>query len=181
MTVKTSLNFRQLWDQATSYHEFVREASANLDLWHGVYRTAKLPDWVRDRVAAMKRSARVIVLMEDWCWDAALTIPTLAKLADEAGCLEIRVLRRDEHPEVMDFFLTEGSRSIPIVIVLDDEFFERGHWGPRPAGLQEWAVEHKPIMAKEEWIREMRRQYACDRGESTLRELMEVLGSDRTP
>lgn len=35
--------------------------------------------------------------------------------------LELRVLRRDEHPEIMDEYLTNGSRSIPVVIVLDRE------------------------------------------------------------
>ena len=52
--------------------------------------------------------------------------------ADAVPGLELRMLRRDQHPEVMDRYLTNGSRSIPIVIVLDEEFRELGHWGPRP-------------------------------------------------
>ena len=58
------------------------------------------------------------MIAEDWCGDASNTIPILAKLVELPG-LELRVLRRDEHPEVMDRYLTDGSRSIPIVIALD--------------------------------------------------------------
>ena len=55
--------------------------------------------------------------------------------------LELRIVLRDEHPEVMDRYLTNGSRSIPIVIALDEEFRELGHWGPRPRELQAWVME----------------------------------------
>ena len=44
--------------------------------------------------------------------------------------LELRVILRDANPEVMDQYLTNGSRSIPIVIALDENFQEMGHWGP---------------------------------------------------
>jgi Thioredoxin len=65
------------------------------------------------------RQFRLLVLAEDWCGDASNTVPYVAKLSDQARCLEMRVLRRDEHPEVMDRYLGGTSHSIPIVIVLD--------------------------------------------------------------
>jgi hypothetical protein len=48
----------------------------------------------------------------------------------------------------MDHYLTGTARSIPIVIVLDEDFRERGHWGPRPAALEEWAREARKTMDK---------------------------------
>ena len=64
--------------------------------------------------------------------------------------LELRVLRRDEYPEVMDRYLTNGSRSIPIVIALDEEFRELGHWGPRPRELQAWVMANRASIPKAE-------------------------------
>jgi hypothetical protein len=90
--------------------------------------------------------------------------------------LSLRILQRDENPELMDRYLTNGSRSIPIVIALDEEFNELGHWGPRPTELQAWVMANKDTMPKPERYKEVRRWYARDRGETTIREVAAVLG-----
>jgi hypothetical protein len=53
------------------------------------------------------------VLSEDWCGDAVNSVPYLARLAELAPNLDLRVLARDENPDLMDAHLTRGSRSIP--------------------------------------------------------------------
>jgi hypothetical protein len=90
--------------------------------------------------------------------------------------LELRLILRDQHPAVMDRYLTNGSRSIPIVIVLDDEYNELGHWGPRPRQLQAWVMENRSSMPKEQLYPQVRQWYARDRGETTLREVLEAAG-----
>ena len=170
--VTPSLDFRALWEQAIPFHRFLAEsAPEHLPLWEGIYRTASLPDW------SLRPSAspplRLLVLAEDWCGDASNTVPVLERWAQATGA-ELRILKRDEHPEVMDRYLTGTSRSIPIVIVLDAEFREVRHWGPRPTELQAWVMAHKATMPKGERYREVRRWYAKDRGETTLREVLGV-------
>ena len=76
----------------------------------------------------------------------------------------------------MDRYLTNGSRSIPVVIVLDEEFAELGHWGPRPAELQSWVMTNRLTIPKSELYPQVRRWYARDRGESTLREVLAAAG-----
>ena len=88
-------------------------------------------------------SRKLLVIAEDWCGDASNTVPIMAKLADAAPGLELRVILRDQNPEVMDQYLTNGTRSIPIVIVLDEDFQELGHWGPRPTELQAWVMANR--------------------------------------
>ena len=56
---------------------------------------------------------KLLVIAEDWCGDASNTVPVVAKLADAVPGLELRVILRDANPEVMDRYLTNGSRSIP--------------------------------------------------------------------
>ncbi len=92
-----------------------------------------------------------------------------------AECLDMKVIRRDEHPDVMDRYLTNGARAIPIVIVLDREFREVGHWGPRPAEIQQWVIEHKDSMPSKERYPIVRRWYAKDRGHTTLKEVLGML------
>ena len=174
MTEPHGLDLSIVWRDAIPYASFVAEADSLKKLWEGVYRTARIPDWAVDQ-ANSAGERYLICITEDWCWDAANTIPVVARLCEAARSLELRVVRRDENPEVMDCYLTNGTRSIPIVIVLDRDFRELGHWGPRSRELQAWAKENRPGMEKSEFYQALRKLYVKDRGESVLRELTELL------
>jgi len=171
----TTLDFRTLWEQALPFDAYVAASSQHRGLWEGLYRIARMPDWALTAVPGGARR-RLLVLAEDWCGDASNTVPVIARLADAVPELELRVLRRDEHPEVMDRYLTNGSRSIPIVIALNEEFGEVGHWGPRPTELQSWVMTNRQTIPKSELYPQVRRWYARDRGESTLREVLAAAG-----
>jgi hypothetical protein len=149
------------------------------ELWRGVYEHAAIPDWAVNGFGDSP-ARKLLVLAADWCGDASNTIPVLAKLADLVPGLELRVLERDEFPRVMDRYLTNGTRSIPIVIALDDGFRELGHWGPRPLALQAWMVANKAMKPSPERYAYARRWYAMDRGETTLREVLEKVTGQRS-
>jgi len=169
------MDLRALWERALPYHQFVQEAAGNHDLWTGMYRIARIPDWALAAARATGTKHHLLVIAEDWCGDGTNTVPYLAKLADQSRSQEVRVLRRDEHPEVMDRYLTGGTRAIPIVIVLDRQFRELGHWGPRPEGLQDWVREARKSVDRAKLYPQIRRWYARDKGESTLREVLALL------
>src|SRR5690242_17445398 len=136
-------DFRELWDQALPYDAFVAASDLkHRGLWDGLYRLARTPAWALAAVPP-DSGIKLLVLAEDWCGDASNSIPVLAKLTDRISGLELRIIRRDEHLDVMDRYLTNGSRSIPVVIVLDRDFQELGHWGPRPRVLQDWVMEER--------------------------------------
>jgi hypothetical protein len=170
-------DFAALWSQALPYDAFVAASELkHRGLWHGLHRLARIPAWA---LAAVPPDAglKLLVLAEDWCGDASNTIPILAKLSDLAPGIELRILRRDEHPDVMDQYLTNGARSIPVVIALDRDFRELGHWGPRPRLLQEWVLEErKKGTPKDQLYPEVRRWYARDAGETTLQEVLSTAG-----
>jgi thioredoxin family protein len=169
-------DFRKLWDEALTFEAFVAACRAeHCGLWQGVYNLAKVPEWA---VAAVTpgNDRKLLVIAEDWCGDASNTIPILARLVSQTTGLELRVLMRDRYPDVMDQYLTNGSRSIPIVIVLDHAFEEVGHWGPRPTELQSWVMANRTTMPKTELYPQVRKWYARDRGETTIREVLKAAG-----
>ncbi|HEX9728466.1 MAG TPA: thioredoxin family protein [Gemmatimonadales bacterium] len=174
MTVTTPPDLRQAWEEALPYERFVAEADKNCGLWEGVYRVARIPPWAFQQACDQGRDVRLLVIAEDWCGDASNTVPILAKLGDVASCLEMRIVRRDQHPELMDHYLTNGARAIPIVIALDADSRELGHWGPRPADLQAWAIAHRDMPSAERY-KQTRAWYAKDRGGSVLREVLALL------
>jgi hypothetical protein len=170
--------FADRWDRALTYEQFVLESTEHCGLWTGVYKIAKVPAWALEEAAALGEKFRLVVLAEDWCGDATNTVPILAKWAEQTPNVELRILRRDEHPEVMDRYLTNGvARSIPVAIVLSEDMRELGWWGPRPRKLEVWAKEQRDAgRDKTELYAEIRRWYAKDKGETTLREVLAVMG-----
>ncbi len=172
-TTLNALDFCTLWEQALPFNQFVDAAAVNQELWRGIHRQARLPTWALEQAQA-QAPRRWLVLAEDWCNDAVSVVPVLARLADEVDGIELRVLRRDEYPAVMDEYLGEdGARAIPIVIVLDAQCEELGHWGSRPGPLAEWVAANRHLEKPARNL-EIRKWYARDRGETTLREVLGV-------
>jgi len=167
--------FAHLWDGALTFERFVRESTEHCQMWTGVYRTARVPERLVVEALALPGRFRILAIVEDWCGDASNTIPVIVRWIERLPNAEIRLVRRDEQPELMDVYLTGTARSIPIAIVLTEEMVELGRWGPRPAELQAWVMERKRAGAGSEIYPEIRKWYAKDRGETTLRELLAVM------
>jgi hypothetical protein len=168
--------FRDLWDKAEDFHPYVATtAEQHRGLWEGVYRLARVPEWAGS-ILPSGQIRHLLVIAEDWCGDAVNTVPVLQKWVETVRGLSLRIVQRDQNPELMSRYLTNGSRSIPIVIALDEEFNELGHWGPRPTELQAWVMANKDTMPKPDRYKEVRRWYARDHGETTIREVAAALG-----
>ena len=73
---------------------------------------------------------RVLVIAEPWCGHCMLNIPILLRLAQKTD-MPVRLLLRDENLELMDQYLTNGkSRTIPIILFIDEDGNEVTKWGP---------------------------------------------------
>ena len=174
----TELDYPALWNAAFTWADYLgNEVVKHRDLWVSVDARAVVPGWALEEAARAGDGWKLLVISEDWCGDASNTVPVIAKLAELAPDIEMRVVKRDENVELMDAYLTNGSRSIPLAVVLDRGFRPVGRWGPRPSELQEMVLREKKagIRPLPEIYRDVRRWYARDRGESTLREILGVI------
>ncbi len=77
-----------------------------------------------------------LAITEGWCGDAAHLLPILDSLSRLSFKPKLKVLLRDEHPELMDEYLTNGSRSIPKILAFDEDDQLISQWGPRPNSAQ---------------------------------------------
>jgi hypothetical protein len=81
---------------------------------------------------------RVLVLSEDWCGDCTDNLPILNRIAAESGKLDVRIVSRDDHPDLMDSHLNRGEfRSIPVMIFVDPAGHELGSFIERPTSVTE--------------------------------------------
>lgn len=86
----------------------------------------------------LTKPLNVLVLSETWCPDCTDNLPILDRIANESGKLNVRIVGRDEHPEVADAHLKEGKfRSIPTFIFFDQNGNEVGTFIERPASVTE--------------------------------------------
>lgn len=121
-----------------------------------------------------------LTLTEGWCGDAAQLVPLIDKIAESTDKIEHKLLLRDENLALMDHYLTDGGRAIPMTIVLDAETGEEiGFWGPRPKEAQEMTMAYKhqaePKPSYPEFHITLHTWYAKDKTLSFQREFLEAM------
>jgi thioredoxin family protein len=85
-----------------------------------------------DRAAIRARRLKILVITEDWCGDALVGLPALARLVEDAPDVEMRVFLRDANPDVMDEYLKRGLyRTIPVMVFFDEHMNELARYMER--------------------------------------------------
>lgn len=111
-------------------------------------KTTKLMEEVERELQAIQQPLTWLALTEAWCGDAAQVLPVVNKMAQASEHISFKLILRDEHPDIMNAFLTNGGKSIPKIIVLDAQTRNvLGSWGPRPAEVQQMVMETKEELA----------------------------------
>ncbi|MGB7843018.1 MAG: thioredoxin family protein [Salinimicrobium sp.] len=125
----------------------------------------------------LRKKQTWVVITESWCGDAAQTLPVLHKLAEASENIDLRIILRDEHPELMDNFLTNGTRSIPKLVILNDDLEVMATWGPRSAAATKLVTDYKEKFGKidAEFKAQLQVWYNKDKGVSIINELAEIV------
>jgi len=126
----------------------------------------------------LKRDYIWLVITEGWCGDAAQILPVFNKMAELSDKVELRIVFRDENEELMNLFLTNKTKSIPKLIIIDKETGSvQNHWGPRPKGavnlIQNYKEQHGSI--DETAKAELQMWYLHDKGISTQNEVIKMM------
>jgi hypothetical protein len=152
-------------------------ATLNRQRMQRLSKTIELSDDIRSAARNLGREMFWLVITEGWCGDAAQNIPAIEKIAAESVNIETRYILRDENPELMDRFLTEGARSIPKLIALDAATLEvLGSWGARPASAQSLYHELKTQgLAKPLIMENLQRWYNEDKSGSIQEEFVKLI------
>jgi hypothetical protein len=114
--------------------ELLQYSELNVHRMNRVEKTTVLIEDLSAKIDLIEQPQIWLILAEGWCGDAAQTIPIFHLIEKQFPKIKIKLLLRDENVEVMDHFLTDGSRSIPKVLMLDASSLNLlAQWGPRPS------------------------------------------------
>jgi thiol-disulfide isomerase/thioredoxin len=119
-----------------------------------------------------------LVLSESWCGDAAQILPIINKMVHFSEKIELSIIFRDENPELMNKYLTNGGRSIPKLLILNKSTLEVvADWGPRPEQAVQLIVDYKAKFGiiDEKVKEELQMWYLHDKGISTQNEIIALL------
>ena len=161
----------------TQSEDLIHYTKLNAQRTKRISKTTTLMSAVADLVKSLKKQTWLLIT-ETWCGDAANSVPVIAKLAALNPKIDLRIVMRDENTELIDQFLTKGGRSIPKLVVLDEELNVMGDWGPRPEALQkiywDWRESEDKIPYSEFHL-VIQKWYNENKSEAIQTEFMELM------
>lgn len=140
-------------------------------------KTLKMDTEILASLQKIQTKQTWLVIAEGWCGDVAQILPIIKLMTDAVENLELKIVFRDENDALMSEFLTNGARSIPKVLFLDENQNVINHWGPRPEGARNLILDYK---AKHGVVDEpakiaLQKWYLDDKGISTMKEIVTTL------
>lgn len=129
------------------------------------------------RLQKLDKKQLWLVLTEGWCGDAAQNLPVIEKIAKQSSHIELRLILRDENPEVMDLFLTNGARAIPKLISFDEELNVLFTWGARPSIATQMVTDYKAKHGKldPEFKKNLQVWYNKDKGQNVQSDVVTLI------
>jgi len=191
----TFQNLQNYWLDALTFDEYMQEATerANnnsiendpyqeyyelgLQRMNRTLKTFKLDAEQLQRAEAKNFTGKILIISEPWCGDASATVPAVSKFFEATGN-KVRVFLRDRDTSLIDQFLTNGTQSIPKVIVLDENFNVVANWGPRPQfgnDLLKKLKENPETYPREEFYNDLQVYYSRNKGKDAIEEIITLL------
>lgn len=150
------------------YIEYVRMNWTRMNRW---IKTGKLSEDLVRTVQNINHPQTWIVITEPWCGDAAHSVPFIHLLGELNPLITVEYELRDAEPFRINEYLTNGSKSIPVVI-----FGDNAVWGPRPKGCQEVYLKLVSQNTDIDTIKaEIQKWYNADKGREICAEVTRLL------
>lgn len=140
-------------------------------------KTIRLTEETKTKLQEVNTPQTWLLITESWCGDAAQTLPIIYKMAEENKLLTLKIVLRDDHEALMDLFLTNGSKSVPKLIVLNAHNEVLNSWGPRPTIATKMVADYKAKHGKldADFKQDLQVWYNKDKGKNTQEDLLAIL------
>lgn len=160
-------------------NNFAEYYSLNLKRIERLDHSFELSDAQKAALKYVRSDFKLLTISEGWCGDAAQSVPIVHKIMQELE-VEHRIVLRDENPELMDAYLTDGAKSIPIFIAIGNDGKEVFHYGPRPEEGMKMLERHKAnpeAYTSDEFHKDLQIWYNKDKGKSIFNDFLALMNN----
>ncbi|WP_159022464.1 thioredoxin family protein [Formosa sp. L2A11] len=141
-------------------------------------KTLKVSENDTKAIQDFKGDITWLVIAESWCGDAAHVMPVMNKVTQLNENINLRVVLRDDNDALMNMFLTNGGKSIPKLIMIDNTTGEVVNtFGPRPKTATKLVADYKEEhgVLTPEFKESLQTWYNLNKGQSTISDLIGLL------
>lgn len=171
--VSTPLEAHEAPYNRADYMEYTKLNTSRQSRW---LKTQELSEGLKSLLSSINSPQEWLVITEPWCGDAAHVNPFIMLAARENELINLRFELRDSAPFSIEKYLTNGSKSIPKLIIRNENGQDLATWGPRPEGCQTLYQELKDAKAPlDEVLTKVQNWYNADKGQQIQAELTTVL------
>ena len=159
--------------EALTHYSELNEARMNR-----LEKTVKISTEIIQKLNQLNGDYIWLVISEGWCGDAAQILPVIYKMAELSERIDLKIVFRDENEDLMNLFLTNGTKSIPKLIILDKNTLELlGDFGPRPIGAKQLILDYKAKhgIVDETAKTNLQLWYLHDKGLSIQKEILDLM------
>jgi len=159
--------------EALTHYSELNEARMNR-----LEKTVKISTEIIQKLNQLNGDYIWLVISEGWCGDAAQILPVIYKMAELSEKINLKVVFRDENEDLMNLFLSNGTKSIPKLLILDKSTLDvLGHFGPRPIGAKQLILDYKAKygIVDETAKTNLQLWYLHDKGLSIQKEILDLI------
>ena len=185
---------KNYWQNSVIFDEYIKETERRIaaqnpeDSYNEYYelglqrmnrtlKTFKIDEEQLNVLKSKNFKGKILIISEPWCGDASATVPAVTQFF-EAANVEVKIFLKDSDTSLIDQFLTNGTQSIPKILILNEDFSVKNVWGPRPkfgTELLKKFKENPETYPREEFYNDLQVYYAKNRGKDAITELLELL------
>lgn len=183
------MNYKDYFEKGITYEEYLKNFHVELNSGIENKYSKYLPmNWQRSnriektlvldsKFEVIEQTINWLVISEHWCGDASQILPLIHKISLVSnGKINLKMIYRDQYPELMEMHLTNGSKSIPKLIQLNDQYKLISDWGPRPKIAQELVMKLKSDPnTSPNYSEELHKWYAQDKQKEIIKELFDLI------
>lgn len=160
--------------QNDDYLNYSKLSERRMKRWD---KTFKLSQEDKDFFGDLEKNITFLVVSEGWCGDAAHALPIISKIAEASPHIDLKIVLRDDNDELIENFKTNGAKSIPKLIALDDNLNVLFTWGPRPSEARTMVDDYKATHGQltPEFKEDLQKWYNNDKGQSIVKDIKSEL------
>lgn len=156
------------------YLNYVKLNTARTNHWE---KKGEISEGLKNVLEQIDKKQTWILITEPWCGDAANSVPLIEKMAQLNHNINLDIELRDSGSQIEDY-LTNGGKSIPKLIVRDDDGNDLFVWGPRPKETQELVIKQKDLdLTQDEKYTTILQWYLKDKGVSIQEEIRDLISA----